>query len=305
MSALARKSTLPFSGFLVVLLLIFLFALSVRNDGSSENPALPNSSSAVKEAAGRQGKVLQREIDRIHYVFGPPTSNSAEYGGWIFFPNLLHKDAVIYSVGLGADMTWDLHMMQQYRTVVHGFDGTPAHLAWYKQNKHLFDNKVFRRNFFHHPAVLVEKDGIIDMALPSQHSVSYSIQEANAIGFKQGTVTRVQGKSLETIMNELHHSHVDILKMDVEGAEYSVLSTFRKDQLVCQVLVEFHDRLVPNGVEARDKAVKHLIDLGFTPAVVSYSDSADPDGAVTFVHYENCCAIRPKPCRFVESFFSM
>ena len=37
----------------------------------------------------------------------------------------MSKDAVVYSVGLGQDISWDKALIEKYRCEVYGFDPTP------------------------------------------------------------------------------------------------------------------------------------------------------------------------------------
>ena len=50
-------------------------------------------------------------------------------------------------------------------------------------------------------------------------------------------------KRLQTIMSELNHEHIDLLKMDIEGAEYDVISDMMESGILPdQLLIEFHHR---------------------------------------------------------------
>ena len=53
----------------------------------------------------------------------------------------------------------------------------------------------------------------------------------------------VMMKTFDDITRELKHTHIDVLKMDIEGAEYEVIETIIKSPVtIDQILVEFHDR---------------------------------------------------------------
>ena len=49
----------------------------------------------------------------------------SDYGGWTFDAALVDQHSVVYSIGLGADISWDLMMINATRCHVHGFDDTP------------------------------------------------------------------------------------------------------------------------------------------------------------------------------------
>ncbi len=49
-------------------------------------------------------------------------------------------------------------------------------------------------------------------------------------------------KSIENIMKELGHKHIDVLKMDIESAEYDVIENILNAKIsITQILIEFHD----------------------------------------------------------------
>jgi hypothetical protein len=67
-----------------------------------------------------------------------------------------------------------------------------------------------------------------------------------------------------TAMRRLGHEHVDLLKLDIEGAEYDVIDDVLRDRLaIRQILVEFHDRF--EGIEAvrTARTVESLLDNGY------------------------------------------
>jgi FkbM family methyltransferase len=60
--------------------------------------------------------------------------------------------------------------------------------------------------------------------------------------------------------------HIDVLKLDVEGAEFEVLQKASPDALarINQILVEFHDGTIPEfSRRDRDSAIRPLVAAGF------------------------------------------
>jgi len=65
-------------------------------------------------------------------------------------------------------------------------------------------------------------------------------------------------------MNELGHSHIDILKMDIEGSEYAAL----EDMLIsgifpAQLLVEFHHGYEMAGMLKTRAMIRRLVKHGY------------------------------------------
>jgi hypothetical protein len=50
------------------------------------------------------------------------------------------------------------------------------------------------------------------------------------------------------MVGELGHSHIDVLKMDIEGAEYAVIPDILQTPVrIEQILIEFHGRVLQHS----------------------------------------------------------
>jgi hypothetical protein len=68
----------------------------------------------------------------------------------------------------------------------------------------------------------------------------------------------------------LGHSRVDVLKIDIEGAEYGVLGDVVSSGVaIGQLLIEFHHRWKEIGAGQTRQAIKELAGAGFLVAGVS------------------------------------
>jgi len=70
---------------------------------------------------------------------------------------------------------------------------------------------------------------------------------------------------LKTVMDNLGHRKIDILKMDIEGAEYKVIDDFLSSGIdVRQLLVEFHHGKF-NGISNADtkRAIQKLYNRNY------------------------------------------
>src|SRR5205823_6044417 len=69
---------------------------------------------------------------------------------------------------------------------------------------------------------------------------------------------------LSTAMRELEHARIDLLKMDVEGAEYAVIQDMLAGGIrPRQLLVEFHHRFRGVGRRATTRALQALEAAGY------------------------------------------
>lgn len=80
-------------------------------------------------------------------------------------------------------------------------------------------------------------------------------------------------RSLGSVMRELGHERVDVLKMDIEGAEYGVVRALCEDSgLLGQIgiiLVEFHHWMSSFTLEDTRQAIRSLERSGFVIGWVS------------------------------------
>ena len=71
-------------------------------------------------------------------------------------------------------------------------------------------------------------------------------------------------KNLQTIASELNHTVIDVLKMDIEGAEYEVIdSLLACDVSINQILIEFHHMYKTIPISKTIEAINKLEDMGF------------------------------------------
>lgn len=190
------------------------------------------------------------------------------HGDWTIAAAGIGRDSVVYSFGVGTDIDLDLALIERTGVEVHAFDPTPTSRAWVKQ-------QTLPERFRFHPFGVAGYDGEALFSPPaSPEMVSHTMIErpGTASGAITGQVLRVA-----TIMQRLGHERIDLLKMDVEGAEYAVI----EDMLSCgieprQVLVEFHHRFRAVGRPQTARAVDLLRSAGYkifsiSPAGREYS----------------------------------
>ena len=79
-------------------------------------------------------------------------------------------------------------------------------------------------------------------------------------------------RRLGTILEELGHDRLDILKMDIEGAEYDVIEEIVNAPVpISQVLIEFHHRFPHIGTGKTRQAIARLNSAGYRIFNVSAS----------------------------------
>ena len=185
----------------------------------------------------------QYECNSEHY--------GSSYGGWVVCPDYLSKDSIIYSFGVGKDISFDISLIHRFNCSVYGFDPTPKSIEW-------INKQELPSNYHFYPIGISNKDGSEKFKFPSNPDhVSFKI----AGDVKENTsVIECPVKRISTIMYELGHDWVDVVKLDVEGAEFNVLNDMMKSNIFPkQILVEFHYKLDKDLIEKTELIVKDVL----------------------------------------------
>ena len=179
-----------------------------------------------------------------------------DYGGFYLYEKNLDTTSVIYSIGIGEDVSFDMELINKFNCNVFAYDPTPKSVKW-------VDKNVDLDNFIFHPLGVANQKGEREFYLPkNQNHVSGSINNINSIEIKNSI--KLNFDSLNNIMKLNNHNKIDVLKMDIEGAEYEVIDHIKKHQLdIKQILVEFHPHFEKNGKKKTKIAIEKLEKMGY------------------------------------------
>jgi FkbM family methyltransferase len=182
----------------------------------------------------------------------------SSYGGFYLNPKLLKPSSVVYSFGIGEDISFDLKVIKNHHCKVFAFDPTPRTIRWISSQK-------LPSEFIFQDVGLSETSGMVSFNIPANPKrISGSLLKLGAE--EQYKSIEVMMKSLEQLAKENGHNHIDLLKMDIEGAEYEVIgSILASDIKIDQLLVEFHDRCFdmksPRSIQTVEALKKHGFEL--------------------------------------------
>jgi FkbM family methyltransferase len=200
---------------------------------------------------------LRRNLARWRQiqVHVPCATYGTEYGAWTVCPTDLDAQSVVYSFGVGRDVTWDLELIERHGVEVHAFDPTPRCIGWLK-------DQSLPAGFHFHPVGLATYDGLAEFSPPENpRDVSYSLARS---GNAASPLVQLPVRRLSTLCSSLGHVQIHVLKMDIEGAEYSVLQDILGSGIpIWQVLIEFHERFYMNSLGHTRHAVCHLRRYGY------------------------------------------
>lgn len=203
-----------------------------------------------------------------------PSKEFGEPGAsWVVASEMIDDQCCVYSLGLGHDISFDLGLINEFGVTVHGFDPTPKSIAWLKTLE-------LPDAFNFHDYGVAEYDGEANFRVPvNENFVSFTMNEKLNSSHKDDSVP-LQVKRLSTIVNQPGMSAPDILKMDIEGAEYAVLrDLIASDIRPKQLLVEFHH--VQHDIPASEtkQVVKQLRECGYKIFYI-----APTGGEYSFLH---------------------
>jgi FkbM family methyltransferase len=144
---------------------------------------------------------------------------------WTIVTRDLRSDAVIYSGGVGEDITFEQELIRQYGVKIHIFDPAP----------------VAARTI-----ALANTEGLlfrpVGLAASSAGKFSIGGGTASSTWLKAGGSETLPCTSLMREMEINGHDSIDLLKIDIEGFEYEVLESCLAAQIpIKQICVEFHD----------------------------------------------------------------
>lgn len=181
---------------------------------------------------GARSKLYQRAFRRLIFVHQTPVVRlGSKSGGWFVPLEALRPEGVCYCAGLGEDGTFDIELARQHHCSVFTFDPTPRAVAYAERALKGIAQLTFV------PVGLWSESKTMKFYAPrdSRH-VSHSVANLQ----HTSTYFEAPCKAIREIMKDLGHQHIDILKLDIEGAEFEVLQSLQRDQIRPRALcVEF------------------------------------------------------------------
>ena len=160
----------------------------------------------------------------------------SQYGGWWYDSRAVSTSTIVYSFGLGEDTSWDEAILERGGTV-YGFDPTPKSIEYVSERRELWTRKG---QFRHLTIGLSTRKGTVEFTKPLNPDHVSMRQGSHE---HMGNIIRVDVDSLKNLLLRNGHTHIDILKIDVESSEYDILEDLIQERFFpfSQLLIEFHD----------------------------------------------------------------
>jgi FkbM family methyltransferase len=178
---------------------------------------------------------------------------------WRYDPSRLDRASVVYSFGVGDDVAFETALIEDHGLTVHAFDPTPHAREW-------IEDQQFSSRLAFHPWAVSGRDGRLKIyprvnAKGRRSRTMWTSDPAQA-GEQLGI--EVPAYSIASLMKMLGHSTIDLVKMDIEGAEYESLDAMLADRILPrQLLVEFHHRFPGIGKHRTRASIERLQAAGY------------------------------------------
>lgn len=186
----------------------------------------------------------------------PLVTLGSRYGGWTIPEDALGIDSRCYLFGAGEDISFDVALIRRFGAEAHVFDPTPrakTHIddliAATRQGRpfavnndpsvsYEIDAADLEKLHFHPLGIWSKAETLRFYAPANPDHVSHSVVNLQ----RTDRYFEAPVQPLDTILDELGHDLPDLVKLDIEGAEYEALGAMLTAGLLplC-LLVEFDE----------------------------------------------------------------
>ena len=203
------------------------------------------------------------------------------YGGWLLPAAApLDADSLCYLAGAGEDISFDCALVERYGCRARIIDPTPRAIAHFAalteavrtgtrmavngRPDEFYDigPEAFSRLSFH-AVGLSDQDTELKFFMP-RNPAHVSCSTVNLQ--RTDTYFTAQCHRVQTLMAQLGDRRLDLLKMDIEGAEYAVIRDIVSSGILPKVLlIEFDELHSPQDAGASERIRRHvrlLLDAG-------------------------------------------
>jgi FkbM family methyltransferase len=171
--------------------------------------------------------------------------------GFAVVPDLMLRTSIVYAFGVGEDAAFELELIGNFGCTLHLFEPRPRFLNWIRQQKLPPQINV-------HPMGLSDRDGVLT------HDPVENATHSAARRNPSHSSSEYQVRRLPTLMKQFGHGHVDVLKLEIESAEFFATHSLMTSSVrPTQILVEFQHPGRAFSVPRCERALMQLNQLGY------------------------------------------
>jgi FkbM family methyltransferase len=225
-------------------------------------PHTRRSSDSLRIKHGVLGDIRSAVLARLFPVFFPLVRHSdlirlgSGLGGWWVRSTALDRGSLCYCVGVGRDASFDLGLIAHFDCRVVSLDPTPRAVA-YMEAMDVPQKLTFLP---------------VGVAGGNREARFYEPRDPTHVSYSIANLQSTQGfvlapvRTLGALMHDFGHDAIDLLKLDIEGAEYEVLNSLHRDGIYPRTLcVEFDQ---PHSVVDTWRTVRRLRRAGYETVMV-------------------------------------
>jgi FkbM family methyltransferase len=178
----------------------------------------------------------------------------SEYGGFIVAPTLIANGATALCAGAGEDISFDIQLMGLHDMTIVGVDPT------LKSSRYIA--RTVNKDRYHFLEKALTATGPKDITIYENSNPEY-VSESILSSHESIDATRYRLVSTITYEQLIqHHGSFNIVKLDIEGAEYEVIENLRECNAT-HFCIEFHHHCTGFSINDTKNAMSKLASLGF------------------------------------------
>ena len=214
-------------------------------------------------------------VDRAHLLSADRLLRlGTQYGGWaIPRDSGLTRESVCYLAGAGEDISFDCELAARFHCQVRVLDPTPRAVQHFEQLQQAvragtpFPINNSKTEFYQLPVADLDRLSFLPVGLAGQDGELKFYMPKDPAHVSCSTVNLQKTSQfftapchrLTTLMAQLGDTRLDLLKMDIEGAEYSVIQDLLNSDLLPRlVLIEFDEAHTPLDDNAGTRIQDHI-----------------------------------------------
>ena len=180
-------------------------------------------------------------------------------GNYLLKKSFLSKETVIYSFGIGENLSFEKTISKLYGCKVYCFDPTTLAVNFMKREE--YD----KENIFFEPCGIWISDGKIKFYNQNENDLKNTGGSITNL-FETNNYMLLDCNKLSTLMRKNNHENVDVIKLDIEGACIEVMKDFLKenifpDQIVAEFEYSEHDNISEEDFNLWSEDVKKIISI--------------------------------------------